>query len=209
MHMKRLALLFLISFLCISAFSQDIQQDTVKKESWFQRVFGRRTEVVHDTVYLFVNDYIDDEEDDIEEEDDELMEKAEYSGIIPLPFDTIDTDDKFQKVVLFDNGTWIYLEIPKPDIPDFISNDHWMTSSVHAYTDISIKDLPEELTLTLCDSTHGWHIPGEGQVVSSAIPSTQPLTASSEQPCPPDIPEAMATSSCCVMPMDWRPITDT
>ncbi len=166
MHMKRLALLFLISFLCISAFSQDIQQDTVKKESWFQRVFGRRTEVVHDTVYLFVNDYIDDEEDDIEEEDDELMEKAEFSGIIPLPFDTIDTDDKFQKVVLFDNGTWIYLEIPKPDIPDFISNDHWMTSSVHAYTDINIKDLPEELTLTLCDSTHGWHIPGEGQVVS-------------------------------------------
>lgn len=165
--MKRLILLLLISIFTLPAFSQDIKHDTIEKPNWFQRVFCNRSTVVHDTVYIFVNDYIDSEDvDEDDEDDDELMEKEETRGIIPLPFDTIDTEDKFQKVILFDNGTWIYLDIPKPDVPDFISNDHWMTSSVHAYTDININDLPNEVTLILCDSTHSWHIPGNGQVVS-------------------------------------------
>lgn len=164
--MKRLLIILLFCIIAIPAISQDIQQDTIEKQSWFKRVFGRRTVVVHDTMYIFVNDYIEDEEPGIKEEDDELMEDEERTGGIPMPFDTIDTDDKFQKVILFDNGTWVYLDLPKPDVPDFISNDHWMTNSVHAYYDINIKDLPEEKTLILCDSIHGWHLPGQGQVVS-------------------------------------------
>ncbi|MCR5013834.1 MAG: peptidoglycan DD-metalloendopeptidase family protein [Bacteroidales bacterium] len=163
--MKRLLILILFTILTLPAFSQDIQQDTIEKRSWFQRLFHRPTKVVHDTTYIFINDYIEDEEGG-REDDDEMMEKEESTGIIPLPFDTLETEDKFQKVILFDNGSWIYLDIPKPDVPDFISNDHWMTSSVHAYTDISIQDLPEEVTLILCDSTHSWHMPGEGSVVS-------------------------------------------
>ena len=165
--MKKLLFLFLITIFTIPAFAQDHDQDTIEKKNWFQRIFSKRTVVVHDTVYIFVNDYIDPEERGTEEEDDdELMEKEEDRGIIPLPFDTLDTGNKFQKVILFDNGSWIFLDIPKPDMPDFISNDHWMTNSVHAYTDINVKDLPEDTTLVLCDSTHHWHIPGVGQVVS-------------------------------------------
>ena len=160
--MKRHIILSFLMLFAIQAVAQDIEEDTIKKPNWFQRVFGRHTEVVHDTVYIFINKYIDSEAED----DDELMEKEESSGSIPLPFDTLDTDDKFQKVILFDNETWAYWDIPKPDVPDFISNDHWMTESVHAYTDINIQDLPEEVTLILCDSTHAWHIPGNGPVVS-------------------------------------------
>ncbi len=170
--MKRLITLTISILLSIPAIAQDFEivnsneGDTIKKLTWFQRLFSKRTEVVHDTVYIFINNYLDSNNEDAEEDDDELMEKEEHSGSIPLPFDTIDTDDKFQKVLLFDNGTWAYWDVPKPDVPDFISNDHWMTESVHAYTDINIKDLPEKVTLVLCDSTHSWHIPGNGTVVS-------------------------------------------
>ena len=128
--MKRLIILTISILLSIPAIAQDFEivnsneGDTIKKLTWFQRLFSKRTEVVHDTVYIFVNNYLDSNNEDAEEDDDELMEKEEHSGSIPLPFDTIDTDDKFQKVLLFDNGTWAYWDVTKPDVPDFISNDH-------------------------------------------------------------------------------------
>jgi len=151
--MKRLIAIaiFLLPVLALQA------QDTVKQPNWFQRVFLGQPVIVHDTIYFYVDSY-DDEECDEEDE--------ETSGGIGMPIDTLSTEDKFLKVILFDNGTWIYYDIPKPDLPDFISNDHWMTDQVHAYYDVSIKDLPEEVDLVLCDSLHGWCIPGEGRLVS-------------------------------------------
>jgi len=151
--MKRLIAIaiFLLPVLALQA------QDTVKQPNWFQRVFLGQPVIVHDTIYFYVDSY-DDEECDEEDE--------ETSGGIGMPIDTLSTEDKFLKVILFDNGTWIYYDIPKPDLPDFISNDHWMTDQVHAYYDVSVKDLPEEVDLVLCDSLHGWCIPGEGRLVS-------------------------------------------
>ena len=151
--MKRLVFL---SILLLSAIILQAQ-DTIRQPNWFERVFLGKPVIVHDTIYLFP-DAFDDEEC---EDDDE-----ETSGSIGLPIDTLNTTDKFLKVIIFDNGTWVYYDIPKPELPDFISNDHWMTDQVHAYYDVNVKDLPEELDLVLCDSLHGWHIPGEGRLVS-------------------------------------------
>ena len=151
--MKRLTALtiLLLSALLLQA------QDKVKQPNWFERVFLGKPIIVHDTVYLFPDEY-DDEE--CEDDDDET------SGSIGLPIDTLNTTDKFLKVILLDNGTWVYYDVPKPELPDFISNAHWMTDQVHAYFDVNVQDLPEEVDLVLCDSLHGWHIPGEGRLVS-------------------------------------------
>lgn len=155
--MKKLVTLsiFLLSVVLVSAQTHD--QDTVKQPNWFERVFLGRPVIVHDTVYMFMET---PEEEEIEENDEET------SGGIGLPIDTLRTRDKFLKVILFDNGSWMYYDVPKPDLPDFISNDHWMTDQVHAYYDVNVKDLPDEVDLVLCDSAHGWHIPGEGRLVS-------------------------------------------
>ena len=150
-------IIFLLSFFLVHA------QDTLKQPNWFQRVFLGQPVIVHDTVYVFLEEEYDDEEEE-EEPDDE--DEEETSGSIGLPFDTLSTTDKYLKVILFDNGSWMYYELPKPDLPDFISNDHWMTTQVHAYYDINPQDLPESLDLVLCDSLHGWHIPGSGPLVS-------------------------------------------
>ncbi len=153
--MKRLVPIILFSFLSFPLLAQNPSGDTVQKRPLFQRLFQKEPLIIHDTIYIDNTDY-----------EDEEMEEDEFGGSIPLPFDTLNTDDKFLKVILFDNGSWMYYDIPKPDLPDFISNDHWMTDQVHAYTDVNVKDLPEEIDLVLCDSLHGWHIPGSGRLVS-------------------------------------------
>mgnify|MGYP002857408874 CR=1 FL=1 len=157
--MKKLTLIFLFAVFALPVFAQGVKQDSVAKPNFLQRIFNKRTVVVHDTVYIYDNVL-----DEASETDD--MCDDETAGTIPMPFDTLGTSDKFVKVILFDNGTWMYYDIPKPDLPDFISNDHWMTDQVHAYTDIKDTDLPEEVVLALCDSVHGWCIPGEGRIVS-------------------------------------------
>lgn len=160
--MKRILFVIFILFFTSPIFAQEIEQDTTEQKNWFQRLFTRPTKIIHDTVYIYESENEDQEDlfnEDLDENDD--------SGSIPMPFDTLSTDDKYLKVILFDNGSWLYYEIPKPDLPDFISNDHWMTDQVHAYYDVNVKDLPEEMDLVLCDSTHGWHIPGYGRMVST------------------------------------------
>ena len=157
--MKRLLFILFLLLFTSSAFAQEGEKDAVKQPNWFQRVFLGKPVIVHDTIYI-IQDYIDDEEEDCYEDEEET------SGSIGMPIDTLSTDDKFLKVILFDNGTWVFYDIPKPEIPDFISNDHWMTDQVHAYYDVNLKDLPEEVDLVLCDSLHSWHILGDGRLVS-------------------------------------------
>ena len=160
----------IITVICLLFTIQLLAQDGPKADTlrgirgWFQHLKDRRTIIVHDTIYIVTEIYQDAEEPDTEDLEETFA--GDDQGSIPMPFDTLNTDDKFQKVILFDNGSWIYLDLPKPDLPDFISNDHWMTSQVHAYMDVNVKDLPEELDLVLCDSVHGWHIPGVGPLVS-------------------------------------------
>ena len=123
--------------------------------------------MVHDTVYIYehpadTDTIINHEEEDAEEED----EGDELSESIPMPIDTLNTEDRYQKVVLFDNGTWLYYNLDKPQIPDSLDDDHWITEQVHSYSDIALKDLPEEVELVLVDSVHGYCIPHPGYITS-------------------------------------------
>lgn len=161
--MKRILLITIIALFASTVFAQEPQPE---KQNWFQKIFSKPTVVIHDTVYIYgAEEEIEDEPYD--ETEEEELEEDESSGSIPMPFDTLNTDDKYRKVILFDNGSWLYYDIPKPDLPDFISNDHWMTDQVHAYYDVNVKDLPDEVDLILCDSIHGWHLPGVGRMVST------------------------------------------
>ena len=153
--MKRLLSIIIFSLFALPL----IAQEPIPQQKWYQGIFRRPTVVVHDTVYIYTG-----EPEELVVGEETLDEKRE--GSIPMPFDTLNTADKFLKVILFDNGSWIYLDIPKPDLPDSISDDHWTTNQVHAYMDIKDSDLPDEIDLLLCDSLHEWHIPSEGRLVS-------------------------------------------
>ena len=154
--MKRILALLVSLLLATVAFSQD-------NNGFFHNL--KEKFVVHDTVYIYVTStdtlFVVNEE---EEEDDD--EDEEFSESIPVPIDTLYTFDKFRKVILFDNNTWLYYNIERPDIPTSLSDDHWDTESIHSYKDIALKDLPDSVMLHLVDSVHGYCIPHPGPVTS-------------------------------------------
>ena len=155
--MKKLITIIICLLLSSVAFSQD--------NGFFKRV--KNLFVVHDTVYIYVpvNDTVFLNENE-EEEDEDEEEEEEFSESIPIPIDTLYTFDKFRKVILFDNNTWLYYNIERPDIPTSLSDDHWDTGSIHSYKDIALKDLPDSVMLQLVDSVHGYCIPHPGPVTS-------------------------------------------
>jgi murein DD-endopeptidase MepM/ murein hydrolase activator NlpD len=155
--MKRI---FALAF-CLMLASVASAQDN---NGFFNRL--KNVFVVHDTVYVYINQPTNDSitEDEDDEDDDE--ENDERSEGIPIPIDTLDTHDIFRKVVLFDNGTWLYYNIDMPFIPYAMESDHWTTEKVHSYSDIALKDLPDTVQLVLVDSLHRYCIPHPGQITS-------------------------------------------
>lgn len=155
--MKRIFALVICLLFATSAFSQD-------NKGFFNRL--RNAFVVHDTVYIYLNQNSNDsivDEDDEDEDDEDSDERSEG---IPVPIDTLNTHDMFQKVVLFDNGTWLYYNIDRSFIPYTMDSDHWITEQVHSYNDIALNDLPESVVLHLVDSIHGYCIPHPGPITS-------------------------------------------
>jgi murein DD-endopeptidase MepM/ murein hydrolase activator NlpD len=155
--MKRALALIVCLLLATAAFSQD--------NRFFNRL--KNIFVVHDTVYIYVNTPVSDsiiENDDDDEDEEE--ENDEGSESIPVPVDTLDTHDMFRKVVLFDNGTWLYYNIDMSFIPYALESDHWITEKVHSYNDIALKDLPDTVPLVLVDSLHRYCIPHPGPITS-------------------------------------------
>ncbi|MCQ2252502.1 MAG: peptidoglycan DD-metalloendopeptidase family protein [Bacteroidales bacterium] len=80
--------------------------------------------------------------------------------------DTIDTRDRYTKIVLYKNYTWQYVELDRPNISDDDFQDDWDSEAIHAYKDVTLASLPAEIDLMLVDSTHGWACPKVGQVNS-------------------------------------------
>lgn len=82
------------------------------------------------------------------------------------PLDTLNTKDKYTKVVLFSDYTWTYLEFDRPDIDMDALSDHWDTEAIHSYKDVEIASLPDTVQLVLTDATHPFVLPIKGNVYS-------------------------------------------
>ena len=155
--MKKYIVLIVCFLVSSVAFAQD-------NNGFFQRL--KEHFVVHDTIYIYVQPSSPDSIVANEENESDDEEEEELSESIPVPIDTLNTSDRYQKVVLFDNGTWLYYNLEKPLIPDSLDDDHWETERVHSYKDVALKDLPEEVELKLVDSVHGFCIPHPGYITS-------------------------------------------
>ena len=80
--------------------------------------------------------------------------------------DTVNTNDKYKKIVLFEDYTWKYIELERPNISDEDFQDAWEQEQIHAYSDVTLASLPSEVDLLLTDSLHGWACPIKGHVTS-------------------------------------------
>ena len=92
--MKKLLAIIICLLFSSVAFSQD-------NNGFFKRL--RNHFVVHDTVYIYAQPQNDS--DTLTNANADEEEEEEFSEDIPVPVDTIDTDDRYCKVVLFVNNT--------------------------------------------------------------------------------------------------------
>ena len=93
----------------------------------------------------------------------EINDEADSTMMLARAIDTIATDDKYVKIILFDDHTWDYIELERPDIDTTGLFEDWDIESIHAYRDVKISDLPEEVDLLLADSTHHFVAPMIGR----------------------------------------------
>lgn len=82
------------------------------------------------------------------------------------PFDTINTDDRYTKIVLYDDHTWQYIDLGRPQINESDFADHWDNEMIHAYKEFPIEEIPDEVDIMLADSVHNFCSPIVGKVRS-------------------------------------------
>lgn len=80
--------------------------------------------------------------------------------------DTLNTHDKYRKVILFKDNTWAYLELDRPQIDEEALMEDWESASIHAYTDEEITAFPDSIPLILVDSLHSFVLPITGKLYS-------------------------------------------
>lgn len=85
---------------------------------------------------------------------------------IRFPLDTLPTQDKYVKIVLYDDYTWSYLDEGKPVIDTAGFFDGWNSEMIHAFRGLPLDSLPEEIDICLCDSLHPYCAPITGRISS-------------------------------------------
>ena len=96
--------------------------------------------------------------------------QPEADGEITIPrvtVDTLNTRDKYTRVILFDDNTWAYLDLGHPVIDTAsIYDDYWTNTEIHAYKAYSASLIPDEFDLLLVDSISHYHTPITGSIYS-------------------------------------------
>ncbi len=84
----------------------------------------------------------------------------------PRVIDTLDTDDKFVKILMYENYTWAFVDIGRPIIDTVGFYDGWDSDRIHAFKGMPLDSLPDEIDLRLVDDVHPFCIPVSGPVRS-------------------------------------------
>lgn len=95
----------------------------------------------------------------------EIVEE-EIEGEMVTPVDTLNTSDKYMKVIIFSDYTWKYLDCGHPVIDTTGLYDEWDIESIHAFREHKISELPDEIDLLLADDNNPYCIPYRGRVSS-------------------------------------------
>jgi len=95
-----------------------------------------------------------------------LLLLLQNSAAQTLAIDTLDTQDKFTKIILFDDHTWDYVDIGRPVIDTTGMFEDWNNDKLHAFKELDPKDLPAEIDICLVDSLNPFCAPITGKVRS-------------------------------------------
>ncbi|MBO4764153.1 MAG: peptidoglycan DD-metalloendopeptidase family protein [Bacteroidales bacterium] len=97
----------------------------------------------------------------------DLPAAPDSTARLRAPMDTLDTHDKYTRVILFDDNTWVFLDLGHPKIDTAaLYDEYWTTSEIHAYRLYPADQIPDEIDLLLADSLNHYCPPIQGKVFS-------------------------------------------
>jgi len=98
-----------------------------------------------------------------------LDPQAEANIVTVAPnraIDTVDTDDRYLKIVIYEDFTWTYLDLGRPEIDTAGFFENWDEENIHTLKGMPLDSLPEEIDIRLADAIHPFVCPIKAAVRS-------------------------------------------
>ena len=86
--------------------------------------------------------------------------------VSPIVVDTLATDNKALSVILFNDGTWRYVQNRSIEQDSTIYDRYWDTTNISAYKSVSKDSIPSSVAINLVDSLKGYRYPHIGRITS-------------------------------------------
>ena len=84
----------------------------------------------------------------------------------PIVVDTLSTDSDVLKVLLFNDGTWRYIQPITPDRDSTVYSRYWDNDNISPYRTVKIDSLPQSVAINLVDSLKHYRFPYVGRITS-------------------------------------------
>ncbi|MBE6188120.1 MAG: LysM peptidoglycan-binding domain-containing protein [Rikenellaceae bacterium] len=97
---------------------------------------------------------------------DSLAVQAVKPVISPIVVDTLATDSPALSVLLFNDGTWRYVQNRTIEQDSTVYGRYWDTENISAYRSVSIDSIPKAVAINLVDSLKHYRYPYVGRITS-------------------------------------------
>ena len=84
----------------------------------------------------------------------------------PIIVDTLVTANNALSVILFNDGTWRYIQNRTVEQDSTVYSKYWDTTNIAAYKGVKIDSLPQSVAINLVDSLKSYRFPYVGRVTS-------------------------------------------
>ncbi|MBQ5701564.1 MAG: hypothetical protein IIV68_05515, partial [Alistipes sp.] len=84
----------------------------------------------------------------------------------PIVVDTLNTDSDVLKVLLFNDGTWRYIQPITPDRDSTVYSRYWDNDNISPYRTVKIDSLPQSVAINFVDSLKHYRFPYVGRITS-------------------------------------------
>ena len=84
----------------------------------------------------------------------------------PIVVDTLTTDNDALSVLLFNDGTWRYVQNKTIECDSTVYGRFWDTDNISAYCSVKVDSLPKSVAINLVDSLKNYRFPYVGRITS-------------------------------------------
>lgn len=84
----------------------------------------------------------------------------------PIVVDTLSTENSALKVLLFNDGTWRYIQPITPERDSTVYSRYWDNDNISPYRSVKLDSIPSSVAINLVDSLKHYRFPYVGRITS-------------------------------------------